>query len=154
MKDLCFDTALSKDQAKKKLELIFSNDIEFENVVYIKYKKSFTLKSKSPKNDYFSESVSKSIFDFFKVEVILAQKESGVSVNLILKTFVISFFISCLLLLFVWGALVLFNLPPFAQNIYTLVASFFSIYLLFRVYKSNRLQSRIVKTLAKKLNEF
>ena len=46
MRKVCFDTELTDQQAQTKLESVFNNEIEFEDVMFIKYSKSFELRTK------------------------------------------------------------------------------------------------------------
>ena len=80
MRKVCFDTELTDQQAQTKLESVFNNEIEFEDVMFIKYSKSFDLRTKQW-DDPLVRFNRKKLFDFFNIEIRLNQKTKGTSLK-------------------------------------------------------------------------
>lgn len=148
MRKVCFDTELTDQQAQTKLESIFNNEIEFEDVMFIKYSKSFELRTKQW-DDPLVKFNRKKLFDFFNIEIRLNQKTKGTLIELKLKTFMISVSISSLILISLWSTdLFLFNKGnAFVFNVFTGLASLASAFVLFQIYKSNKRQKIVVEKL-------
>ena len=81
MRKVCFDTELTDQQAQTKLETVFNNEIEFEDVMFIKYSKSFELRTKQW-DDPLVRFNRKKLFDFFNVEIRLNQNTKGTLIEM------------------------------------------------------------------------
>lgn len=148
MRKVCFDTELTDQQAQSKLESVFNNEIEFEDVMFIKYNKSFELRTKQW-DDPLVRFNRKKIFDFFNVEIRLNQRTKGTLIELKLKTFMISLSISSLILIVLWSVdlYLLSKGNHLLFNIYTALASLISLFVVYQIYKSNKRQKMVVEKL-------
>ena len=150
MRKVCFDTELTDQQAQTKLETVFNNEIEFEDVMFIKYSKSFELRTKQW-DDPLMHFNRKKLFDFFNIEIRLNQKTKGTLIELKLKTFMVSLSISSLILIALWSVdlYLLSKGNQFVFNVYTAIASVISIFVIYQIYKSNKRQQIVVEKLEK-----
>ncbi|MBI1838627.1 MAG: hypothetical protein HYR91_15285 [Flavobacteriia bacterium] len=150
MKKLCLYTDLTDTQAQDKLESIFNNEIEFEDIMFIKSRKSFKLKSKQW-DDPLMKFNRKKVFDFFKVEIHLNQNTKGTAIEIQLKTFSISFSTTFIFLSIIWGigAYLFLHNQPIIFKLYSVIGILTSLFLFYKIYKSAKRQQIVVKKLTR-----